>query len=113
IVGQIIVIASYAIIPILRLSLETVLTGLFIVFFTFEFTIVTSISLATELLPGQRATMMACLQAASGLGRTLGALIGIPLWLGGGIGATSGMSVALCIFGLISISWGLQHWKKY
>jgi predicted MFS family arabinose efflux permease len=69
--------------------------------------------LATELLPGQRATMMACLQAASGLGRTLGALIGIPLWLGGGIGATSGMSVALCIFGLISISWGLQHWKKY
>ena len=113
IVGQMIVIVSYAILPILQLSLETVLIGLFIVFFTFEFTIVTSISLATELLPGQRATMMACLQAASGLGRTLGALIGIPLWLGGGIHATSGMSVALCIFGLISISWGLKHWKKY
>jgi predicted MFS family arabinose efflux permease len=113
IVGQIIVIISYAIIPILRLSLETVLTGLFIVFFTFEFTIVTSISLATELLPGQRATMMACLQAASGLGRTFGALIGIPLWLGGGIRANSGISVALCIFGLISISWGLKHWEKY
>ena len=112
IVGQIIVLVSYAIIPMLRLSLETVLTGLFIVFFTFEFTIVTSISLATELLPGQRATMMACLQAASGLGRTLGALIGIPLWLGGGIGATSGISVALCIFGLISILWGLKHWGK-
>ena len=110
IVGQIIVLVSYAIIPMLRLSLETVLTGLFIVFFTFEFTIVTSISLATELLPGQRATMMACLQAASGLGRTLGALIGIPLWLGGGIGATSGISVAFCIFGLIAISWGLKHW---
>ena len=112
IVGQIIVIVSYAIIPILRLSLETVLTGLFIVFFTFEFTIVTSISLATELLPGQRATMMACLQAASGLGRTLGALIGIPLWLGGGIHATSGISAALCIIGLILISWGLKHWQK-
>ncbi len=110
IVGQLIVLVSYAIIPMLRLSLETVLAGLFIVFFTFEFTIVTSISLATELLPGQRATMMACLQAASGLGRTLGALIGIPLWLGGGIGATSGISVALCIFGLIAISWGLKHW---
>jgi len=112
IVGQIIVLVSYAIMPMLRLSLETVLTGLFIVFFTFEFTIVTSISLATELLPGQRATMMACLQAASGLGRTFGALIGIPLWLGGGIRATSGISVALCIFGLISISWGLKHWGE-
>ena len=112
IVGQIIVLVSYAMIPMVRLSLETVLAGLFFVFFTFEFTIVTSISLATELLPGQRATMMACLQAASGLGRTLGALIGIPLWLGGGIHATSGISVALCIFGLIAISWGLKHWGK-
>jgi hypothetical protein len=56
-----------------------VLAGLFMVFFTFELTIVTSLSLATELLAGQRATMMACLMAASGLGRTFGALIGIPL----------------------------------
>jgi predicted MFS family arabinose efflux permease len=112
IVGQIIVLVSYAIIPMLQLSIETVLAGLFIIFFTFEFTIVTSISLATELLPGQRATMMACLLAASGLGRSLGALIGIPLWLGGGIRATSGISVALCILGLISISWGLKHWGE-
>jgi predicted MFS family arabinose efflux permease len=48
------------------------LVGLFFFYISFEFTIVSSIPLMTELLPSARATLMACNVAALSLGRAVG-----------------------------------------
>ncbi|MCP4022578.1 MAG: MFS transporter, partial [Desulfobacteraceae bacterium] len=68
--------ASYFILPVLNVGLVYVLAGLFIVFLTFEFTIVTAMSLSTELVPELRASTMAAFYAIGGIGRVIGAFAG-------------------------------------
>jgi predicted MFS family arabinose efflux permease len=102
----------YGILPFLGQTLGMALTGLFFLFLTFEFTIVTSLSLFTELLPTSRATMMASYLASAGVGRVLGALIGGPVWLAGGIYATALVSTALSALAMASVIWGLWGWQK-
>lgn len=103
---------SYGILPFLGLTLPMALTGLFFIFLTFEFAIVTSMSLFTELLPEYRATMMSGFFAAAGLGRIAGALMGGHVWLAGGITATALVSVAVSGLGLASLVWGLRGWRR-
>ncbi|PIE67653.1 MAG: MFS transporter [Deltaproteobacteria bacterium] len=98
---------SYIALPVGR-TLPLALTGLFLLFLTYEFTIVTSFSLATELMPASRATMMACLYAAGGCGRVVGALMGSTVWQAGGITATGGVSGALTCLGFICLGLGLR-----
>jgi predicted MFS family arabinose efflux permease len=86
--------------------------GLFLIFVSFEFMIVTGLSLFTELLPSARATMMASYLATGGIGRVVGALIGGPIWLTGGIYATSLVSAIISGLALMSIFWGLRGWNK-
>jgi predicted MFS family arabinose efflux permease len=88
------------------------LTGLFFLFLTFEFTIVTGLSLFTELVPASRATMMASYLAAGGVGRVVGALIGGPIWLTGGIYATALVSAAISGLALLALVWGLRGWQR-
>lgn len=102
----------YGILPFLGQTLAMALTGLFIIFLTFEFTIVTSLSLFTELVPASRATMMASYLASAGIGRVVGALIGGPIWLVGGIYATALVSAAISGLALASLVWGLRGWQK-
>ena len=59
----------FLILPFLDKTLALALFGLFLVFLCFEFTMVTSLSLCTEILPESRATMMSAFFAAAGLGR--------------------------------------------
>ena len=54
--------------------------GLFLFYITFEFALVSSIPLMTEVLPPARATLMASNVASHSLGRALGALIAAPLF---------------------------------
>ncbi len=105
-------ILSYAILPLLGRTLPLALTGLWLIFLTFEFTIVCSLSLCTELLPSNRATMMACYFAAAGAGRVVGAFLGGSVWLAGGIPATAIASTATSILGLMALLWGLHHWQR-
>ncbi|RLC03375.1 MAG: MFS transporter, partial [Deltaproteobacteria bacterium] len=71
---------AYFLLPILNVSLSYVMVGLFLVFFTFEFTIVTSMSLSTELVPELRASTMAAFFAIAGIGRVAGAFSGGIIW---------------------------------
>jgi predicted MFS family arabinose efflux permease len=112
IVGLILSTICYAILPMFGRTFSLALAGLFLTFVTFEFMIVTSVSLTTELLPGSRATMMAGCMATAGIGRVAGALTGGPIWLTGGIFATSMVSAALSCLALFSIWWGLLGWEK-
>lgn len=94
--------------PVLGQNLPGALTGLFLFFLTFEFTLVSSIPLMTEILPTARATLMAANVAGLSLGRALGASLAPPLYL---LGATPGMSsgaVVAVIFNLCAL-FALYH----
>jgi len=111
-IGVTICIFTYSLLPLVGQSLLTALTGLFIHFLIFEFTIISSLALCTELQPEMRATVIAGFFAAAGLGRILGALIGGPIWLAGGLVATSLVSAGITALALISLGWGLRGWRK-
>ncbi len=103
---------SYFALPFLDMSLTAALTGLAVLFFIFEFTMVTSISLCTEILPGFRATMMSGFFATAGIGRVLGALIGGAAWQAGGILATGCISGVLTFLGMLCLLRGLTGWRR-
>jgi predicted MFS family arabinose efflux permease len=111
-IGATICIFTYGLLPFAGQSLTSALTGLFIHFLIFEFTIISSVALCTELQPEMRATVIAGFFAAAGLGRILGALIGGPIWLAGGIVATGLVSAGTTALALISLLWGLRGWCK-
>lgn len=105
-------IISYVALPLFGQTLSLSLGGLFLIFLTYEFTIVSALSLCTELLPGLRATMMSGFLAAAGVGRAVGALMGGPVWLAGGILITGAASAAMSGVGLLCLLWGLRDWQK-
>jgi len=106
--GLTICIIFYVILPFLSQTITMAFVSLFLIFVAFEFMIVSSVSMATELLPESRATMMATYLGAAGLGRVVGALIGGPVWLIGGIFATGLISALISTLALGAILWGLQ-----
>jgi predicted MFS family arabinose efflux permease len=74
-------------------SLPGALAGLFFLYLTFEFTVVSAISLMTEQVPEARATSMASYAASAAAGRAIGALVG-PVLFTWGI-AANGLATAL------------------
>ena len=110
--GLALCIIFYAILPFIGQTITMAFVSLFLIFVTFEFMIVASVSMATELLPEARATMMATYLGAAGLGRVVGALIGGPVWQMGGIFATGVVSAFISALALGSLWWGLQGWEK-
>ena len=108
IIGIIISVMCYVIVPFSSQTLPLAFMSLFVLFLIFEFTIVSSLSLSTELLPASRATMVSGFLAASGLGRVIGALIGSHIWLAGGILSTCLVSAVISGVALASLAWGLK-----
>ncbi len=108
VIGLTLTALSYAVLPLIGTCLATALTGLFFLFLSFEFTIVCSFSLSTELLPTARATMMAGILAAAGLGRMVGAMTGGPLWLLTGLWGVALASVTATLMALLCLAWGLR-----
>ena len=99
---------SYLALPFLDTSLAAAMTGLALLFLAFEFSMVTSLSMSTEILPDFRATMMAGFLATAGLGRVLGALMGGIVWQSGGILATCWLSGGLTLLGLLCLACGFK-----
>jgi predicted MFS family arabinose efflux permease len=67
--------------PFLGTSTAGAFLGLFLFYSTFEYALVSSIPLMTEVYPAARATVMAVNIASFSLGRALGALVASPLFL--------------------------------
>ncbi len=74
---------SCLLLPLLASSINGALLGLFLFYFTFEFTIVASLPLMTELVPAARATFMSVNAAGHSLGRVIGSLVGPALFASG------------------------------
>jgi predicted MFS family arabinose efflux permease len=103
---------GYLALPFLERSLAVSLGGLAVLFLIFEFTMVTSITLCTEILPGFRATMMSGFFATAGIGRVVGALMGGAVWQAGGILATGCLSGGLTFLGMLCLVRGLKGWRQ-
>lgn len=69
--------------PVIGITQGGALVGLFLYYITFEFALVSSIPLMTELVPAARATLMAGNVAAISVGRMVGALAGPALYAAG------------------------------
>jgi MFS transporter, DHA1 family, inner membrane transport protein len=110
-IGVISSVLAYLILPFTGHSLVTALAGLFITFVAYELTVVSTLSLCTELVPGARGTMMSAFLATAGLGRVIGALIGGPVWLAGGISAVAIVAAGLTLVGIAGLMWGLKNWQ--
>jgi predicted MFS family arabinose efflux permease len=110
--GAALCILTYALLPFAAATVHLALGMLFVHFCIFEMTIVTILSLATELAPQTRATMVAAYYAAAGLGRVGGALLGGPIWLALGIVGTGLTSAAVTVLALAALVWGLRGWQK-
>jgi predicted MFS family arabinose efflux permease len=80
-------------------SLIGAVVGLFLFYITFEFSMVSSIPMMTEIMPGARATLLATNVAGFSLGRALGAALAPSLYsygiLASGIAAVSFNLLAL------------------
>ncbi|NDJ76036.1 MAG: MFS transporter [Chloroflexi bacterium] len=87
--------------PVLGFGVGSALVGLFLFFLTFEFALVSTLPIMTELAPGARATMMAGTAAAHSAGRMLGALLG-PLLFTGGL-LINGLAAALFNLGALAL----------
>ncbi len=72
--------------PILGSNATGAVVGLFFFYLTFEYALVSSIPMMTEVMPSARATVMAVAAASVSLGRALAALLATPLYL---LGETS------------------------
>lgn len=107
-IGTAVCTAAYLLLPVLNTSLFYVLSGLFLVFFTFEFTIVTSMSLSTELVPHLRASTMAAFYATGGVGRVIGAFSGGFIWSRFELLGISMVSGICTFLALVSIVWGMR-----
>ena len=101
---------SYMALPLFGDTFCMAMVTLFVVFIAVEFSIVSFLSLCTEILPGARATMMSGVLAAAGLGRVAGALIGGPVWMAGGIWAVGSVSAFISVLAMGSLLWGLNGW---
>ena len=101
---------GYPTLPFLGDSLYASLGDLFIIFLSYEFAIVCSFSLGTELLPSARATMMAGYLAAAGVGRMVGAFAGDALWTSGGLAAVTTTSTVTMLLAMACLGWGLRGW---
>ena len=112
VVGLSLSVLSYFVLPFLGTSLTAAMSGLAVLFCIYEFTLVTSLSLCTEMLPGLRATMMSGFFAMAGIGRVLGALMGSAVWQAGGILATGCISGVLTCLGLLCLAYGLKGWNQ-
>lgn len=94
---------SALLLPLLGSNLINALVGLGFFYLTFEFTLISTITIMSEVLPNARATLMATTVASFSLGHVLGALIA-PGLFAHGFWASCLATVALNALSLVFLS---------
>ena len=105
------VVLSNLLLPFIAHTLPLALGGLFLVFLTFEFSIVTTMSVFTEVMPRARGTMMSSNLSAAGAGRVVGSLVGGAVWVMGGLLVNGLVATAASALALGCLVWGLSRWR--
>jgi len=104
--GLVLSTAAYLALPFMAGTLAGGLAGLFLTFVTFEFTLVATLPLISELVPQARASMISANTGAHAFGRTFGALLGNALfqvgffWNGGSAALLNLLALAVLLLWL-------------
>ncbi len=93
---------SAILLPIISTTSAGAFVGLFLFYVTFEFTVVSSIPMMTELTSGSRATFMGFVILVLSIGRAAGDLTGLSLYRWG-IGAVVAANVALNLAAILMV----------
>lgn len=93
-VGLIINILAYLLLPTLARNLAGALCGLFLVYGSFDFSIVSTLPLISELSPKARSTLLAFNVAAMAVGRLVSSLSAVRVWSAHGIAGNTLISAA-------------------
>ncbi len=96
--------AAYLLLPGFAKSLAAAVIGLFLVYMTYDFSIVSMLPLLTELAPKARGTLMALNVAALAVGRLLSSLIAVRLWNSGGLAANTTVSAMATLLALLILA---------
>lgn len=86
-------------------ALATLLAGLFLVSLTFEFALVASLPVASELVPPARATMMGFVGFVFSFGRIIASLIALPLFALGQITLVMWVALIAVVLALVAFAW--------
>ncbi|MBL8154577.1 MAG: MFS transporter [Anaerolineae bacterium] len=98
-IGLVLYAVSSFLLPVLGTSLEGALVGFFLFYLGFEFSLVATLPLLTELAPNARATLMSINATGHLLGRLIGSLVG-PALIVSGLGANAALAGILNLIGL-------------
>lgn len=90
--------------PFMGGRVETALVGLFFFYLAFEFTLVSFLPLASEVMPSARATLMSAVLASNSLGRAIGDWIA-PVLYRWGIGANAVAAAAINLLAVVLLAW--------
>ncbi|GIK27726.1 MAG: MFS transporter [Anaerolineae bacterium] len=99
--GLAIAAACYGALPLFANSLTLATVGIFLLFLGYEVAVVAAIPLYTELVPGQRASVLGTIIGFIALGRFSGGVIGGALYAAGGpgiIAAAAGVTALIAMF---------------
>ncbi len=103
-IGLVLNCLAAALFPLLGGQLWGALAALFLFYLTFEYLVVSSLPLMSELLPGARGTLLAIYAACLSLGRASGALMGAPLYQNWGILASALAAIGLNLLAMLALS---------
>ena len=109
-IGLIINSLAAMLLPIIGKTTTGALSGLFLFFISFEFTLVSLITMVTEIMPQTRATLMAFNVAALSLGRALGDLISPYFYMNGLI--ISGITAVIFNLVALILLWQYQKYER-
>lgn len=111
--GMLGLIVSLALLPWLAgHGLAAALAGVVLMMLTFEFGLVSLLSLATEVAPDARAALLSFVVTAFSLGRILGALLGGWLWQWENIALQAGVGIACSLIASVLLVWGIRDVGK-
>ena len=97
---------AYLLLPRLAGSLTGALVGIFLIYLTFDFSIVSLFPLLSELAPNARGALMSLNVAAMATGRLISSLSAVRLWSTGGLAANtlfSALAVTLALLILVTL----------
>lgn len=98
-IGAYLSVGAYLVLLLLGRTLAGGLTGIALMFLTFEFSIVASVPLISQITPEARGTVLALNVSAASIGRLAGSLAGPRLWDGYGL---PGVVLASAAFALLA-----------
>lgn len=108
-IGMLFSMATYLALLPLAGGLAGALTGIGLMFLAFEFSIVASIPLISEVAPSARGTVLALNVSAAALGRMAGSLSGPRLWGAQGLPGVALVSAGLALLAIVMLLFTREH----